>query len=329
MKFGGTSVADPEKIQRAASRAIAQKKRGGGVVVIVSAPGDMTDELLLLSRHIAKNPSGREVDQLITTGDTVGISLFAMACAAKGFLSISLTAAQAGIKARGRHTEAEIVFVEPTRLFSELKRGRIVVVAGFQGLNLKGDILSLGRGGSDLTAVALAAALQADSCEIFTDVKGIYTADPRIVSEARLLREISLLEMIALSKSGAEVMQLRSLEIARKNNVIIHVRSAFHPQKGTLIVPGEPPGGRASVSALSLKKNTQDLTATVSLVGAQVGSDQELKKNVLKSLTTRRIKTISVSQAPLRLSIAMRRKDADSALRLIHKICHLEHEHSF
>ena len=329
MKFGGTSVADPEKIQRAAARAIAQKKMGKRVVVVVSAPGDMTDELLTLSRRVSSNPSAREIDQLITTGETVGVSLFAMACAAKGFPSISLTAGQAGIRAEGRHRESSIDSIHPKRLFYELKRGRIVVVAGFQGVNLKGDIVSLGRGGSDLTAVALAAVLQAESCEIFTDVKGIYTADPRVVSDARLLKEISLSEMIELSKSGAEVMQLRSLEVARKNKVIIHVRSAFHPQKGTLILPESSFKPRDFISALSLKKNAGDLTACVSLVGPKASLDKKLREVVLKGFAMRKIKTLSLSQFPLRLSITIQRKNAETALRLIHKICRLDHAHSF
>jgi aspartate kinase len=327
MKFGGTSIADPEKIQRAASRAVSQRRRGSAVIVVVSAPGEMTDQLLDLSRRIAINPSGRELDQLITSGEIVGVSLFAMACMAKGAPAISLTAAQAGIKAFGSHAEANILSIRPARLLSELRRGKIAVVAGFQGLNFKGDVMSLGRGGSDLTAVALAAVVKSDSCEIFTDVKGIYTADPRIVSEAKLLKEISLLEMIELSKSGAQVMQRRSLEIARKNRVTLHVRSAFHPHKGTLIVTASAAKPRRLVSALALKKNDLDPVAIVSVVGPRVGSSGEVKGQIIEALTSRRIKVLAVSTSPMRIAISLKRSEAEAALRLIHKTCRLEHAH--
>ncbi len=257
MKFGGTSVADPEKIQRAAERAVAEKHRGRAVVVVVSAPGEMTDELLTLADRVVpgkKDP--RELDQLVSTGEQVGISLFALACQARGAAAVSLTGPQAGIHASGRPTHAQVERIKTKRLLSELSAGKIVAVAGFQGLTPNGDVATLGRGGSDLTAVALASALKTGVCEIFSDVKGIYTADPRIVFEARKLKEISFEEMLELAGAGAQVMQARSIEVAERFGVRIQVRSAFHPQAGTWIVPKEDSVlEKAQVSALALDKS--------------------------------------------------------------------------
>ncbi|HAM35001.1 MAG TPA: aspartate kinase [Elusimicrobia bacterium] len=256
MKFGGTSVADPEKIQRAADRAIAARRRGQAVVVVVSAPGEMTDELLTLAHRVAPEPEGRELDQLLATGEVVGISLFAMACRARGAAAVSLTGPQAGIEAGGAHTRAQIVRIRTGKILKELRAGRIVTVAGFQGVNPAEDVATLGRGGSDLTAVALASALRTRQVEIFSDVKGVYTADPRLVSEARKLDRITGEEMLELAGAGAQVMQPRSIEVAERFRVAIHVRSAFHPQAGTWIVPKEKNMlEKAYVSALALDKN--------------------------------------------------------------------------
>lgn len=256
MKFGGTSVADPEKISRAADRAVAARRRGLAVVVVVSAPGEMTDELLALAGRVAPEPPSRELDQLISTGEQVGISLFAMACQAKGAPAISLTGPQAGIEAGGDHTRAHVVRIRPGKILRELKAGRIVTVAGFQAKNPEGDVVTLGRGGSDLTAVALASALKTGECEIYSDVKGVYTADPRVVFEARKLKSVTFEEMLELAGAGAQVMQARSLEVAERFSVRIHVRSAFHPQKGTWIVPQEESMlEKAFVSSLALDKD--------------------------------------------------------------------------
>jgi aspartate kinase len=256
MKFGGTSVADPEKIQRAAERAIAARRRGQNIVVVVSAPGEMTDELLALAQRVAPEPDNRELDQLIATGEQVGISLFAIACKARRAAAISLTGPQAGIETEGQHTHAHIVRIRPRKILRELDAGRIVTVAGFQGVNPDGNVATLGRGGSDLTAVALASALKTGSCEIFTDVKGVYTADPRIVSEARKLTSISFAEMLELAASGTQVMQTRSLELAQRFGVAVHVRSAFHSQKGTWIVKKEKIMlEKAQISALAIDKS--------------------------------------------------------------------------
>ncbi|MCR4296094.1 MAG: aspartate kinase [Elusimicrobia bacterium] len=261
MKFGGTSVADPEKISRAAERAIGERRKGFGVVVVVSAPGDMTDELIALAERIAPKPADRELDQLITTGEIVGISLFAMACMASAVPAISLTGPQAGIEAIGDASKAQVNRIRTRNILKHLAAGRIVVVAGFQGLAPNGDTVTLGRGGSDLTAVALASALKTGRCEIFSDVKGVYTADPRVVHDARKLTRISFDEMLELAGSGAQVMQARSMEVAERFGVEIHVRSAFHSLPGTWVVSKEKLMlEKAFVSSLALDKSEVRLT---------------------------------------------------------------------
>jgi aspartate kinase len=261
MKFGGTSVADPEKISRAAERAIGERRKGFGVVVVVSAPGEMTDELIALAERITPNPDDRELDQLITTGEQVGISLFAMACKARGVPAVSLTGPQAGIIAVGGAAQGQVRTIRTTAIRRHLAAGRIVAVAGFQGLAPNGDTVTLGRGGSDLTAVALACALKTGRCEIFSDVKGVYTADPRIVHDARKLARISFEEMLELAGAGAQVMQARSMEVAERFDVEIHVRSAFHPQAGTWVVSKEKLMlEKAFVSSLALDKSEVRLT---------------------------------------------------------------------
>ncbi len=261
MKFGGTSVADPEKIQRAAERAIAERRRGYAVVVVVSAPGEMTDELIALAERVAPDPDDRELDQLVTTGEQVGIALFAMACRARGAPAVSLTGPQAGFEAVGAHGRAQVRRVRTRRILRHLKAGEIVAVAGFQALGPGGDTVTLGRGGSDLTAVALASALKTGRCEIFSDVKGVYTADPRIVHDARKLERISFEEMLELAGAGAQVMQARSMEVAERFGVRLHVRSAFHNQAGTWIVAKEDLMlEKAFVSSLALDKSEVRLT---------------------------------------------------------------------
>lgn len=260
MKFGGTSVADPEKIQRAAERARRLRRTGSAVVVVVSAPGEMTDELLTLARRVTSEADGRELDQLISTGEQVGISLFALALIAQGTPAVSLTGPQAGIKTGGPPTRAHIVRIAAARILSELRSGRIVTVAGFQGASENDDVATLGRGGSDLTAVALASALKARACEIYTDVKGVYTADPRIVHGARKIARITSEEMLELAGAGAQVMQSRSIELAQAKGLSLHVRSAFHATPGTWIIPARSRTmksralERAYVSSLALDK---------------------------------------------------------------------------
>jgi aspartate kinase len=235
MKFGGTSVADPEKIRRVAERLVAAKKAGSRVVGVVSAMGQHTDKLVSLAYDVSPRPKPRELDMLISVGERISCALVAMAISDLGHDAISLTGSQAGIVTDTVHGKAKIVEVRARRIHEALDDDRIVLVAGFQGVSTDYDITTLGRGGSDTTAVALAAALGADACEIYTDVDGVFTADPRIVPEARKLHAVSYEEMLEMSASGARVLSLRSVEFARNHGVKLHVRSTFTDEDGTWI----------------------------------------------------------------------------------------------
>ena len=235
MKFGGTSVADPEKIRRVATRLVAAKRAGGRVVAVVSAMGQHTDELVALAHEVSPRPKPRELDMLISVGERVSCALVAMAISDLGQEAISLTGSQAGIVTDTVHGKAKIVEVRAARIHDALDKDRIVLVAGFQGVSTEYDITTLGRGGSDTTAVALAAALGADACEIYTDVDGVFTADPRIVPDARKLHAVSYEEMLEMAASGARVLALRSVEFARNHGVKLHVRSTFTEETGTWI----------------------------------------------------------------------------------------------
>ncbi len=234
-KYGGSSVANTERIKAVAERVIVTKKQGYGVVTVVSAQGDTTDELIAKAFQITQRPPTRELDMLLATGEQMSISLLAMATAAAGESVVSLTGPQGGIRTDAIHTKARIRGVDPQRIRAELEAGKIVIVAGFQGLNESGDITTLGRGGSDTTAVALAAALQAEACEIYTDVDGVYTADPRVVPTAQKLTEISYGEMLEMARLGAVVLQPRAVECAAFQNVPLVVRSSFNFNPGTAV----------------------------------------------------------------------------------------------
>jgi aspartate kinase len=235
LKFGGTSVADPEKIRRVAARLVAAKRAGGRVVGVVSAMGKHTDELVALARDVSPRPEPRELDMLISVGERVSCALVAMAISDLGQQAISLTGSQAGIVTDTVHGKAKIVEVRAGRIHEALDKDKIVLVAGFQGVSTEFNITTLGRGGSDTTAVALAAALGADACEIYTDVDGVFTADPRIVPDARKLHAVSYEEMLEMAASGARVLALRSVEFARNHGVKLHVRSTFTEETGTWI----------------------------------------------------------------------------------------------
>lgn len=238
-KFGGSSVATAERIKRVADRVWQTRQEGNDVVVVVSAMGDTTDELIALARQVTEDPSGREMDQLLATGEQVSIALLTMALHELGAQAISLTGPQAGITTDGVYGKAAITGVATERIRAELAAGKVVVVAGFQGLAPNGDVTTLGRGGSDTTAVALAAALKADLCEIYTDVDGVYTADPRVVPEASKLPVISHDEMLELASLGAVVLHPRAVELAKLYGVPLVVRSSFNDNPGTLVKEDE------------------------------------------------------------------------------------------
>lgn len=234
-KFGGSSVANPDRIKVVAKRVVEASNLGNQVVVVVSALGDTTDELVDLASQITHRPPRREMDMLLSTGEQISIALLAMAINELQHPVISLTGAQGGIITDGTHTKAKILQINTDRVKQELDNGKIVIVAGFQGITSTQDITTLGRGGSDTTAVALAAALKADVCEIFTDVDGVYTADPRVVQSARKLADVSYGEMLEMASLGALVLQPRSVEFGSLYQVPIHVRSSFNHQEGTLV----------------------------------------------------------------------------------------------
>ena len=266
MKFGGTSVAGAEEIKRAARRIVAAREAGNRVVAVLSARGKTTDELVAQAMEISARPDSREMDMLLSTGERISCALCAMAIHDMGHQAISLTGSQAGIVTDSSHTKARIIDVRAERIRATLDEDRIVLVAGFQGVSTESrDVTTLGRGGSDTTAVALAAALNASVCEIYTDVAGVFSADPRIVSEARKLPAVSYEEMLEMSASGAKVLQLRSVEYARNHGVRIHCRSSFEDGPGTLIVAEEKTVEQPFVTAVT----HSDAEARVTLTGVR------------------------------------------------------------
>jgi aspartate kinase len=259
-KFGGSSVANIERIKNVARRVVSYRKKGYELVVVVSALGDTTDELIELVHKITAEPSEREMDMLLSTGEQISVALLAMAIHRLGFEAISFTGAQVGIITDTSHTRARIIKINTDKIKEELKKGKIVIVAGFQGVTLNQDITTLGRGGSDLTAVALTKELNADECEIYTDVEGIYTTDPRIEPKAKKIKEITYDEMLEIASLGAQVMQARSVEVAKKFNVPIHVRSSFNDKPGTYILKEAKRMEDVVVSGISLNKNEAKIT---------------------------------------------------------------------
>ncbi len=258
-KFGGTSVADSKKILAAARKAIRAQKEGNQVVMVVSAMGKNTDVLVDLAKQITDEPPAREMDMLLSTGEQVSVALMAMAIHSLGHKAISLTGAQIGIITDSTHTKARIRSISTDRMREALDAGNIVIAAGFQGIDDSNNITTLGRGGSDTTAVALAAVLHADACEIYTDVDGVYTTDPRIVPEARQVKQISYDEMLELATAGSGVMHNRSIEFAKKFNVPVHVRSSFSDNPGTMIVR-DPETPNMAVCGAAMAKNEARVT---------------------------------------------------------------------
>ena len=263
-KYGGSSVADAESMKRVASRIVATKKAGHDVVVVVSAMGDTTDELIDLANQITPIPEGRELDMLLTAGERISMALLAMAIKNLGHEALSFTGSQAGVITTSAHGRARIIDVTPSRIREALNEGAIAIVAGFQGISQDTkDVTTLGRGGSDTTAVALAAALDADVCEIYTDVDGVFSADPRVVPSARKLKTVTYEEMLELAAAGAKVLHLRCVEYARRFDLPIHVRSSFSNHEGTWVVKDHPEGEdmeQAIISGIAHDKSEAKIT---------------------------------------------------------------------
>jgi aspartate kinase len=259
-KFGGTSVGNPDRIKNVAKRVASYRAKGDQVVVVVSAMSGVTDGLIKMAKEIMPLPSEREMDMLLATGEQTTIALTAMALHAIGLEAVSLTGAQAGIVTDRVHTKAKIQNISPTQVHALLDAGNVVIVAGFQGMTQTGQITTLGRGGSDLTAIALAAALKADLCQIYTDVDGVYTADPRIVPNAKKLPEVSYDEMLELASLGAKVMQSRSVEFAKKFGVVFEVRSSLNENPGTIVKEETKSMEDVVIRGVSLDKNQAKVT---------------------------------------------------------------------
>ena len=261
-KYGGTSVGNPERILNVARRAIAAQEAGNQLVVVVSAMSGVTDNLIKLAKDVSPNPSEREMDVLLATGEQTTIALTAMAINGLGKKAVSLTGAQAGIITSDLHTKAKIAHITPERVTEALAEGNIVIIAGFQGETAEGTITTLGRGGSDLTAIAIAAAIKADLCQIFTDVDGVYTCDPRVVPSAKKISEISYDEMLEMASSGSKVMQSRSVEFAKKFGVVFEVRSSFNNNPGTIVKEETDSMEAVVVRGVSIEKNQAKVTIT-------------------------------------------------------------------
>ena len=277
MKFGGTSLATPERIREVAARVAGERGAGKNVVVVVSAMGDTTDELFRLARTISPNPPKREVDMLLTAGERISMALLSMAINELGYASISFTGSQSGIVTDTSHTRAKILDVRAFRVKDELDKDRVVIVAGFQGVSPAKEVTTLGRGGSDTTCVALAAAFHADACEIYTDVDGVFTADPRLVPRASKIDEISYDEMLEMAFCGAQVLHTRSVEVARRYGVRVHVRSSFKKEMGTIVTSSE------EVETADIRGIAHDLDAVlVSFRGVE--TSEGLAARVLEAL---------------------------------------------
>ena len=259
-KYGGTSVGNPERITNVAKRLLETQRGGNSVVAVVSAMSGVTDSLIKLAREVSSKPTEREMDVLLSTGEQTTMALTAMAIQSMGGKAVSLTGAQAGIVTNGVHTKAKISNITPDQIKKHLDEGSIVIVAGFQGETSDGDITTLGRGGSDLTAIALASAVDADACQIFTDVDGVYTCDPRIVPTAKKIQEISYDEMLEMASSGSKVMQSRSVEFAKKFGVTFEVRSSFNNNPGTTVKEESAGMEQVVVRGVSVERNQAKVT---------------------------------------------------------------------
>lgn len=317
MKFGGTSLSDPEKIRLAAGRAAAEKKKGFSVVLVLSAPARITDELFELASRIAPKPKPRELDALLSTGESLSAALAAMALKAAGHSAVSLSGAQAGILTDSAFSNASLLALSPKRIIDELRRGKIAVVAGFQGVNSSGDITTLGRGGSDLTAVALASALKAKICELYSDVKGIYTANPALVSSARKLARISYDEVIALAKSGAPVRQLRAVAYAKNHKIPLVLRSSFDSEHGTLVGDFKHAGKKPEVRCFSMRKAGKH--AEITLIGSKLNSG-EIKNVIRRAALSNGCLLAKEAYAPGQITLLIQQRSGENLLKALHGI---------
>lgn len=318
-KYGGTSVDGPERVKNVARRVVDTKRAGHEVVVVVSAPGDTTDKLIEMAKQITPHPPARELDMLMATGEQMSIALLAMAIQDLGEPVISLTGPQVGILTDGVHTKARILSVSCDRLRKELNAGKIVIVAGFQGATADNEITTLGRGGSDTTAVALAAALKADVCQIYTDVDGVYTADPRVVPEARKLPVISYDEMLELASLGAQVLQPRSVEFAKLHKVVLEVRSSFNYHEGTLVKEVSDMEKRMVVTGVAGDRNVARIAVY------DVPDRPGIAKALFEALAQESINVDMIVQSAMRdgindIAFTVARDDLPKALEVTEKV---------
>ncbi|MTI79317.1 MAG: aspartate kinase [Firmicutes bacterium] len=319
-KFGGSSVGTPERIKRVAQKVVEDHRAGNKMVVVVSAMGDTTDELVSLMKEITSNPSEREVDMLLSTGEQVSISLLAMAIKELGCDAVSLTGGQAGVKTSNIHNKAKIKDIDATRLNTQLDLGKIVVVAGFQGVTPENEITTLGRGGSDTSAVALAVALNADLCEIYTDVDGVYTTDPRVVPEASKLKYVSHDEMLEFASLGAQILHPRSVELAKIYNIPIAVRSSFDFSKeGTIVQEVSKMEKELVVSGVAHDDNA----ARIGLY--DVPDKPGIASAIFRSLAAKNIDVDMIIQSAVRnkvndISFTIARDDLRKALSVVEEI---------
>lgn len=319
-KYGGTSVATPAHIERVADRVIAARNAGNRMVVVVSAMSGETNRLLALAREITPQPNPRELDVILSTGEQVTIGLLAIALEKRGCPAISYTGAQVHILTDSAYNKARIVEIDSQRLMRDLDNGNVVVVAGFQGVDDKGNITTLGRGGSDTTAVALAAALKADECQIYTDVDGVYTTDPRVVPDARRLDKVTYEEMLELASLGAKVLQIRSVEFASKYNVPLRVLSSFDDGPGTLITAEEEGMEQALISGIAFNRDEAKLT----VLG--VPDQPGVASAILSPIADANIEVDMIVQnvaedASTDFTFTVHRNDYDKALKILQQTC--------
>jgi aspartate kinase len=326
-KFGGTSLADVARIEAVADRVESTRSEGHDLVVVVSAMGQTTDELVDLAGELSDDPSPREMDMLLSAGERISMALLSIALNSRGIPAVSFTGSQAGILTDSSHGSAKILDIQGTRVSDSLAQGKVVIVAGFQGVDPESkEITTLGRGGSDATAVALAAALGADSVEIFTDVDGVFSADPRIVPEARKLDEVPFDEMLELSASGAGVLMSRAVEFGRRFDIPIHVRSSFHDGSTDIsftvpranLVDAERISKQVAGEIDAESVDVDADIAKVSLVGAGMKSHPGVAAKVFDTLASAGINIEMISTSTIRISCVVRAEDVDAAVKALH-----------